>query len=115
MLMRKLAGVLGLLSAKDGLGVANTALAYHAGRLLALHEGDLPCERRPACAEQARQRCPASSSLGVLAPVRQLEASRDAAASYSCAADPPCPPLPADALRIACSGVVETVARVTFE
>lgn len=58
MLMRKLAGVLGLLSAKDGLGVANTALAYHAGRLLALHEGDLPCERRPACAEQARQRCP---------------------------------------------------------
>lgn len=47
---------------QEGLGTANTALAFHAGRLLALHEGDLPY-----------------------------------------------------ALRIACSGLVETVGRATFE
>jgi carotenoid cleavage dioxygenase-like enzyme len=34
---------------QDGLGTANTALAFHAGRLLALHEGDLPYQLRIAC------------------------------------------------------------------
>ena len=27
---------------QDGFGTANTALIYHANKLLALHEGDLP-------------------------------------------------------------------------
>jgi carotenoid cleavage dioxygenase len=49
MLLNKLARALGVLSAKDGLGTANTALAFHAGRLLALHEGDLPYQLRIAC------------------------------------------------------------------
>jgi len=40
---------LGLYSDKDGMGTANTALAFHAGRLLALHEGDLPYALRIAC------------------------------------------------------------------
>lgn len=34
---------------QEGLGTANTALAYHAGRVLALHEGDLPYGLRIAC------------------------------------------------------------------
>lgn len=34
---------------QDGLGTANTALAFHAGRLLSLHEGDLPYALRIAC------------------------------------------------------------------
>lgn len=39
----------GVLPAGDGLGTANTALAFHAGRLLALHEGDLPYHLKIAC------------------------------------------------------------------
>ncbi|GIL58133.1 hypothetical protein Vafri_12967 [Volvox africanus] len=34
--------VVGILDMNKGIGTANTALVYHAGRLLALHEGDLP-------------------------------------------------------------------------
>ena len=34
---------------QEGRGRANTALAAHAGRLLALHEGDLPYALRIAC------------------------------------------------------------------
>lgn len=32
----------GILDMKRGSGTANTSLVYHAGRLMALHEGDLP-------------------------------------------------------------------------
>lgn len=39
----------GVISTKDGLGTGNTALAFHAGRLLALNEGDLPYQLRIAC------------------------------------------------------------------
>ena len=42
----RLAQALGLLSSANGLGTANTALVWHAGRLLALHEGDLPYQAR---------------------------------------------------------------------
>lgn len=34
---------------QHGTGTGNTALATHAGRLLALHEGDLPYALRVAC------------------------------------------------------------------
>ena len=34
---------------QNGLGTANTAIACHAGRLLALHEGDLPYSLAIAC------------------------------------------------------------------
>lgn len=34
---------------QDGGGTGNTALAYHAGRLLALHEGDLPYQLTVLC------------------------------------------------------------------
>ena len=34
---------------QNGLGTANTAIACHAGRLLALHEGDLPYSLALAC------------------------------------------------------------------
>lgn len=45
---------------QDGFGTANTALIYHANKLLALHEGDLPYAvspllllfTLPACAPQ---------------------------------------------------------------
>jgi len=40
---------IGVVSAKDGLGQGNTALAFHAGRLLTLHEADLPYHLRIAC------------------------------------------------------------------
>lgn len=40
---------LGVVDAARGLGTANTALAAHAGRLLALNEGDLPYALRLAC------------------------------------------------------------------
>lgn len=33
----------------EGAGTANTALAFHAGRLLALHEGDMPYALRVLC------------------------------------------------------------------
>jgi carotenoid cleavage dioxygenase len=34
---------------QKGVGKGNTALAFHAGRLLALHEADLPYALRIAC------------------------------------------------------------------
>jgi hypothetical protein len=34
--------MMGVLNTKKGGGTANTALAFHAGRLLALYEQDLP-------------------------------------------------------------------------
>jgi len=40
---------IGVVSTKDGLGTGNTALAFHAGRLLSLHEGDLPYHLKIAC------------------------------------------------------------------
>lgn len=40
---------LGVISTEDGIGTGNTALAFHAGKLLALHEGDLPYALRIAC------------------------------------------------------------------
>lgn len=40
---------LGVYSDKYGWGTANTALAFHAKKLLALHEGDLPYALRIAC------------------------------------------------------------------
>jgi len=40
---------LGFVSYKEGAGTANTALVYHAERLLALHEGDLPYVVRILC------------------------------------------------------------------
>jgi hypothetical protein len=33
---------------ENGVGTANTSLVFHAGRLLALHEGDLPYQVRAA-------------------------------------------------------------------
>ena len=33
---------LGITPQKEGVGTANTALVFHANKLLALHEGDLP-------------------------------------------------------------------------
>ncbi|GLI66025.1 hypothetical protein VaNZ11_009730 [Volvox africanus] len=41
-LLVKLGQAIGALKYLKGIGTANTSLAYHAGRLLALHEGDLP-------------------------------------------------------------------------
>ncbi|PNH02029.1 Carotenoid 9,10(9',10')-cleavage dioxygenase [Tetrabaena socialis] len=46
---RRLAQALGVVSVKNGAGTGNTALAFHAGRLLALHEGDLPYAIRVLC------------------------------------------------------------------
>jgi carotenoid cleavage dioxygenase-like enzyme len=40
---------LGVLSTSHGFGTGNTALAYHAGRLLTLNEGDLPYHLKIAC------------------------------------------------------------------
>ena len=41
--------LLGAKDSSDGDGTANTALVFHAKRLLALHEGDLPYVLRVAC------------------------------------------------------------------
>ena len=40
---------LGVVAKEPGSGTANTALVYHARRLMALHEGDLPYAVRLAC------------------------------------------------------------------
>ncbi|DBA75024.1 hypothetical protein WJX77_000411 [Trebouxia sp. C0004] len=40
---------LGVYNVKDGFGTANTALIYHANKLLVLHEGDLPYAVRALC------------------------------------------------------------------
>lgn len=40
---------LGVTPQNDGVGTANTALVYHANKLLALHEADLPYAVRAAC------------------------------------------------------------------
>lgn len=48
-LLDKLRKVLGLIDDSSGLGTSNTALAFHAGRLLALHEGDCPYWLRITC------------------------------------------------------------------
>lgn len=45
--MKQLAGV--IRGDKQGSGCANTALAFHAGKLLALHEADLPYALRMTC------------------------------------------------------------------
>lgn len=37
---------MGILDMSAGNGTANTSLVYHAGRLLALHEGDMPYQVR---------------------------------------------------------------------
>ena len=47
--LSRLKKALGVLDYSQGMGTANTALAFHAGRLLALHEGDLPYQLRLAC------------------------------------------------------------------
>lgn len=41
-LLEKVKEKTGAVDFSGGSGLANTAFAYHAGRLLALHEGDLP-------------------------------------------------------------------------
>lgn len=48
-LLWKLLIKMGAVDLRDGGGTANTALAYHAGRLLALNEGDLPYAIRVLC------------------------------------------------------------------
>lgn len=48
-MLGKLKDALGVTSGREGRGTANTALAFHAGRLLALNEGDLPYALRVAC------------------------------------------------------------------
>jgi hypothetical protein len=45
--MKQLAGV--IQGKKQGSGCANTALVFHAGKLLALHESDLPYALRMTC------------------------------------------------------------------
>lgn len=45
--MKQLAGV--IRGEKQGSGCANTALVFHAGKLLALHEADLPYALRMTC------------------------------------------------------------------
>uniref|UniRef100_A0A061RE98 carotenoid 9,10-dioxygenase n=1 Tax=Tetraselmis sp. GSL018 TaxID=582737 RepID=A0A061RE98_9CHLO len=45
----KLKGLAGLTVGGEGRGTANTAMVFHAGRLLALHEGDMPYALRVAC------------------------------------------------------------------
>ncbi|KAL4443616.1 hypothetical protein ABPG75_011353 [Micractinium tetrahymenae] len=47
--LRRLAEKLGVLDSSHGTGTANTAVAFHAGRVLALHEGDLPYALSIAC------------------------------------------------------------------
>lgn len=49
LLLRPIKRALGLLGPPAGEGTANTALALHAGALLALHEGDLPYHLRVLC------------------------------------------------------------------
>lgn len=49
MLMDSLKTKWGLLDKTDGAGTANTALVYHAKKLMALHEGDLPYAVQVLC------------------------------------------------------------------
>ncbi|KAI3427019.1 hypothetical protein D9Q98_006961 [Chlorella vulgaris] len=49
MAVARVAKMLGLLSEENGKGRGNTALVFHANRLLALHESDLPYALRIAC------------------------------------------------------------------
>ncbi|GIL78894.1 hypothetical protein Vretimale_112 [Volvox reticuliferus] len=48
-LLVRLGRAVGVLDNSKGLGTANTALVYHAGRLLTLNEGDLPYGVRITC------------------------------------------------------------------
>jgi carotenoid 9,10(9',10')-cleavage dioxygenase 1 len=47
MLMHRLMMRLGITSKANGAGTGNTALVFHAKKLLALHEGDLPYQVHP--------------------------------------------------------------------
>lgn len=49
LLLNKARHRLGLVDGRQGLGTANTALVSHAGRLIALNEGDMPYALRLAC------------------------------------------------------------------
>ncbi|GLC54223.1 hypothetical protein PLESTB_000836900 [Pleodorina starrii] len=49
LVLNKLGLRIGAMTTANGAGTANTALVYHAGRLLALHEGDLPYAVRILC------------------------------------------------------------------
>ncbi|GBF94451.1 hypothetical protein Rsub_07265 [Raphidocelis subcapitata] len=49
LLLNKARTRLGVVDTSEGLGTANTAMVAHAGRLLALNEGDLPYSLRLAC------------------------------------------------------------------
>ncbi len=48
---------LGVISKRPGTGTANTALVYHAKRLMSLHEGDLPYAVGMGAPAQLRGRC----------------------------------------------------------
>ncbi len=63
----------GIIDVSRGTGTANTSVVCHAGRVLALHEGDLPYQIQLLCSGLVETvRAPHGASLVVLLSICQL-------------------------------------------
>ncbi len=98
---------LGAVDLRNGAGTGNTALAYHAGRLLALNEGDLPYAVRQPYDSGAVTCRTAITCCMVASAVTGIAVLRCWCMEFSCVWS-------LLQIRVLCNGLTETLGRLRF-